>query len=54
MGEWKKRNLVGLVDKKGQYDLWKCDGCGIEYKRRSLAWNPPVCKCNPRPEVEKP
>lgn len=42
---WDKKNLVGQRDQYGQYDLWYCTDCYVEYKRRSLAWNPPTDEC---------
>jgi protein-arginine kinase activator protein McsA len=34
--KWHKISLVTQSDKHGMYDLWSCDICGMEYKRRSL------------------
>ena len=33
---WEKKNLVTQEDRKGQYDLLRCEFCGIEGKRYSL------------------
>jgi transcription elongation factor Elf1 len=34
--KFEKQNLVTLMDRKGAYDLMKCDKCGIQGKARAL------------------
>ncbi|MFA5217034.1 ParB/RepB/Spo0J family partition protein [Sulfuricurvum sp.] len=42
-----KLNLVGLKDKKGIYDKYQCLDCGLEYRRRTLDWRPPLACYDP-------
>lgn len=34
--DWEKKNLVTIFNKKGSYDLYRCQSCGAEVKRFSL------------------
>jgi len=52
-GDWHKKNLVGKKDRHGNiYDLWVCSRCGMEYRRYTLGWNPPICKCGHEERVK--
>jgi len=34
--EFRKQNLVGIQNKKGIYDVYKCSGCGLQGKSYKL------------------
>lgn len=59
--DWHKKNLTGLDDKNGMYDLVECSGCGLQYKAYGLkrrrgghCYPDRVCKtCNQEFKSEK-
>ncbi|MBU7045031.1 MAG: C2H2-type zinc finger protein [Theionarchaea archaeon] len=44
---WKKISITPQCDSKGYYDLYKCEQCGLTFRRRSLNSRPPQTECYP-------
>lgn len=42
-----------LKDEYGLYDLWVCKTCGMDYRQRSMIWNPPSRKHKPKEKKAK-